>query len=491
MRRIRIIGIILIACTMFFSSGTSSMALDYGNYLNSAVEFMQDMYYQDMTDVEAFKAALRGMFGALDPYSGFYDDEETKQLNTSLEGNFVGIGATLEANDEGVIILKIYGESPAEKAGLCEGDIILGVDGKPTVGMEADSVASKIRGDEGTKVTLTIKRQSNIFDIVIVRGLVVINPVEFRFENGIAYIHIDTFNSNTSEKFNEAMAAVRRMGITKIVLDLRDNPGGFVDQAVAVARNLVPEGLITKLDFKSERLTDTSYSSTLKGSPYLVAVLTDENTASASEILAGALQDAGNGILVGKNTYGKGVVQNIFNVITPDAYAKYHEKYGIGYITDIEWMVYNGVYPTADELLGTIKITTGKYLTRNGREIQGIGLKPDIEVEDRNNPNGVDIATITDLANTAILKLNSYDNNVYQAEKILRAAGYYTGNPDRLLDKDTETAVRSYQAAQKLPVTGVIDDVTREKMNKTLDDLRTKNDPQYTEALELLNSLSK
>lgn len=492
MKRMKIISIILIICTMFLSSGTASMALDYGDYLNSTVEFMQDMYYQSMTDTESFKAALKGIFGNLDPYSGFFDDEESKQLNMSLEGNFVGIGASLEKCDEGILIIKVYEDSPAEKAGLCEGDIILGVDGVPAVGRDADIVATEIRGDAGTRVTLTIKRQSDIMDITIVRGLVVVNPVEFRFEGETAYIHIDTFNSNTAEKFGEAMDAVARMRTTKILLDLRDNPGGFVDQAVAVAKRIIPKGLITELDFKSERLTDMSYYSTLESSPYIIAVLVDENTASASEILASAIQDAGNGILVGQKTYGKGVVQNMFSVITPEAYAKYHDQYGVGYITDIEWMVYHGVFPTTDEILGTIKLTTGNYLTRNGKEIQGIGINPDIKVEDRTNPNGIDISLIDGLANnTGNLALNAYDEGVYQAERILKAAGYFTGAPDRLLDVETKTALKKFQTDEKLNASGEINSTTRDKLNELLKDLRVKNDPQYTKALDFLRSFKK
>lgn len=492
MKRLRIISIILAICVMFVSSGTASLAMDYGDYLNSSVEFMQDMYYQGMTDTEAFKAALKGIFGNLDPYSGFFDDEETKQLNISLEGNFVGIGASLEKNDEGILIIKVYESSPAEKAGLLEGDVILAVDGKFTRGREADIVAAEIRGDAGTQVTLTIKRQSEFMDVTVTRGLVVVNPVEFRFIGKTAYIHIDTFNSNTAEKFGEAMDAVARMGTTRIILDLRDNPGGFVDQAVSVAKRLIPKGLITKLDFKSERLTDMSYYSSLETSPYIIAVLVDENSASASEILASAIQDAGNGILIGQKTYGKGVVQNMFSVITPEAYIKYHDQFGVGYISDIEWMVYHGVFPTADEILGTIKITTGHYLTRNGKQIQDIGLNPDINVEDRTNPNGIDISLVDGLANnTGTLALNAYDDGVYQAERILRAAGYFAGTPDKLLDAEAQAAIKKFQADQKLGVSGEIDSTTREKLNLLLDDLRIKNDPQYTKALEFLDTFAK
>lgn len=477
---------ILILCIMLLMPLTSAMAMDYGDYLNSAVEFMQDMYYLDMDDEEALKAALKGIFGGLDPYSSFYDREESQRLTESLEGSFSGIGIAIERCPEGVRITKVYDGSPAEGAGLWEGDIILAVNGVSTYGKDADVVASEIRGEEGTTVTLTIQRQSSRMDVAIKRGIVVINPVVWRIEGDVAYIHIDTFNSNTGRKFSEAMEQIKQAGITKILLDLRDNPGGFVDEAVDVARKLVPEGLITRLDFKSERLSDTEYYSSLKNSPYLVAVLVNENTASAAEILAGAIQDSGKGVLVGQKTYGKGVVQNMFSVLTPQAYAKYSRQYGLKFITEIEWLVYQGIFLSPNEILGTISITTGHYLTRNGRQIHGVGLAPDVEAANRTLPNGIDLMLVGRLTNDKTLTLNDYGNDVDQAERILRAAGYFEGVPDKLLDEETQAAIKKFQSSEKIRVTGNIDATTRDRLNMLLDTLRTQHDPQYVKGMEVL-----
>jgi len=477
---------ILILCIMLLMPLTSAMAMDYGDYLNSAVEFMQDMYYLDMDDEEALKAALKGIFGGLDPYSSFYDREESQRLTESLEGSFSGIGIAIERCPEGVRITKVYNGSPAEGAGLWEGDIILAVNGVSTYGKDADVVASEIRGEEGTTVTLTIQRQSSRMDVAIKRGIVVINPVVWRIEGDVAYIHIDTFNSNTGRKFSEAMEQIKQAGITKILLDLRDNPGGFVDEAVDVARKLVPEGLITRLDFKSERLSDTEYYSSLKNSPYLVAVLVNENTASAAEILAGAIQDSGKGVLVGQKTYGKGVVQNMFSVLTPQAYAKYSRQYGLKFITEIEWLVYQGIFLSPNEILGTISITTGHYLTRNGRQIHGVGLAPDVEAANRTLPNGIDLMLVGRLTNDKTLTLNDYGNDVDQAERILRAAGYFEGVPDKLLDEETQAAIKKFQSSEKIRVTGNIDATTRDRLNMLLDTLRTQHDPQYVKGMEVL-----
>lgn len=479
---------ILVLCVLLLTSTIPAMGMDYGDYLNSALEFMQDMYYLDIDDEEALKAALKGMFGELDPYSGFYDNQETQMINDSLQGSFVGIGASLEKCDEGVRIVRVYEDSPAERAGLRDGDIILAVDGVSTFGKEPAAVAAEIRGEKGTTVTLTILRQSDKLDIAVQRDQVVLNPVVWRVEGDIAYIYIESFTDNAGDSFNKAMDEIARRGITKILLDLRDNPGGYVDEVVAVARRIVPEGLITKLDFKSERLTDKEYYSDLKHSPYILAVLVNENTASAAEILAGAIQDSGRGVLIGQKTYGKGVVQNMFTVLTPEAYAKYSKKYNVHYITALEWLAYQGVIPDPDDFLGTIKITTGHYLTRNGRVIHGVGLAPDIEVAGRILPNGIDLALVSPLNNTGTLTLYAYGDDVLQAEKILRAAGYFNGTPDRKMDQETQEAIRKFQAENRIPETGDIDTQTRDKLNERLDTLRTEYDLAYMRGLSLLKA---
>ena len=158
---------ILVLCIMLIVPFTAAMAMDYGDYLNSAVEFMQDMYYLDMDNEEALKAALRGIFSGLDPYSGFYNNEETQKLNESLEGSFTGIGVAIEKCPEGIRIVRVYADSPAERAGLWDGDIILAVDGVSTLGKEADAVAPEIRGPEGTTVTLTNRLLSDKMEYTI------------------------------------------------------------------------------------------------------------------------------------------------------------------------------------------------------------------------------------------------------------------------------------------------------------------------------------
>lgn len=482
-------GVISLALIIvfLFAGSMGASAQEYGPYFESMLQFVQEMYYKDLTDEEGLKAALKGMLAGLDKYSAFYDNHEMEAFNSSLNGNYVGIGAGLEKSDSHIKITKVYEGSPAEKAGILEGDLITAVNGVSVFDKDAETVATAIRGDAGTTVRITIIRENLTKEFSIVRGTVSINPVMSRIEGENAYIRIDSFGAGTAAKFNKAMDEVDKNSIRKIILDLRGNPGGYVDEATAVAEKLMPPGIITTLDYKSDVMTDQVYSSNETHPDYIVAVLVDEGSASASEILAGALEDAGNGFLIGQNTYGKGVFQNLFSVLTPEAYEKYNKLYGEKFVTEIQWLNYDGVFPKQDEILGTVKLTTGHYLTPKGRAIDSIGLKPAVALPNPTNPNNVDLSSINFLSNSEPITINIYDAEVYNIERVLKAAGYLTTTADKQFDTATQDAVKKYQANAKLPVTGTIDVNTRDQLNKTLLELRNKNDPQYTKAVEILN----
>lgn len=488
MTKIKVITSILLVIVVLFSVPFAATATEYGPYLDSMMNFMQGMYYKGLTDEEGLKAALKGMFAGLDKYSAFYDNAEMEAINRSLNGNFVGIGAALEKVDNGIKITKIYEGSPAEKAGILEGDIITAVNGSSILGKDAEAVAASIRGDAGTTVRLTIMRGTVKKEYSLVRATITISSVQYRIEGKTAYVRIDSFSQGTAAKFNEALTQINKNGIWKIILDLRGNPGGYVDEAVNVAKKILPGGMITKLDYRSEEMTDQSYYADNNNPKYFIAVLVDEDSASASEILAGALQDTGNSVLIGQKTYGKGVFQNLFSILTPEAYTKYSKQYGEQYVTDLHWMSYFGVIPTKNEILGKVKLTTGHYLTRNGRSIDGIGLIPQVVEPNAKMPNGVNLALINPITNTATMDINLYDNGVYSAERILKALGYVTA-ADKQYDAATATAVKKYQSAKRLPVTGKIDVKTRDQLNKTLLELRKINDTQYAKAAQIMSWL--
>ena len=341
---------LLICVSLIFSV---SMATDMTNQVSDFnteelvlfKELIQDLFYKEVTDKELYDAALKGMFQSLDPYSDYYNEEETEQFNIEVSGLYKGIGIKFEMYGDYPHIIKVFSNSPAQAAGLQAGDFIIEINGEDIKGWTSEKIASHIRGEAGTMVNVTVTRGDRLFAPDILREEIRAESCVFDIlNNDIAYLKIEEFNVSTSSEVASYLNSIRLTGYNKLILDLRDNTGGYVDQAVTVARNFIPSGIITTLKFKDPN-SDIVYRSALESNPYKMVVLVNELTASASEILAGALQE--NGIkLIGRPTYGKGVFQKTYNLK-------------------------NG---------GMLKITTGQYLTPSGTCIDKIGLKPDFDV---------------------------------------------------------------------------------------------------------------
>lgn len=312
-------------------------------------QMIQDLYYKEVTDEELYEAALKGMFQSLDPYSNYYNKEETTEFSTGVSGSYSGIGIKFEGYTDYMRIVKVFVNTPAYNAGILAGDYIIEVNGESIEGWSSTKVASVIRGDAGSKVDLKILRGKEILKFSVERANVQAESCEFKVygtDADIGYIKIEEFNASTSTEMSNYLHTMKVLGINKLILDLRDNPGGYVDQAVLTARNFVPEGVITTLKYKDEN-KENIYKSYLKEPYFKVVALVNGNSASSSEILAGALKDSGASVLIGTTTYGKGVFQNVYNLK-------------------------NG---------GSVKITTGSYYTPSGICIDGIGIEPNIVVE--------------------------------------------------------------------------------------------------------------
>jgi carboxyl-terminal processing protease len=338
-------------------------------------------------------------------------------------------------------------------------------------------------------VTLGILRSDlkETMSIEVIRELIKINPVTSEIRNGIGYIKLDAFNANAEEGVVKALEEMDKSSITRIVLDLRGNPGGEVEQAVAIAKNFVPKGLITRLDFKSDRVKDTEYYSNLGSLKYKLAVLVDEMSASASEIFAGAVQDTKSGTLVGTKSFGKAKVQTMTPLLTPEAYEKYEEKLNVKVVDAFELINVYRIMPLNNEILGWSKITVGTYTTPSGRMIDGIGLVPDVQVENPQPVNDIVISTIQKLPGTAKPSLNSEGYDVYNAEKLLKALGYDVDKPDTLLDEKTYKAISKFRTDNKLYPGGILDFTTQKVMNTKLEELVYKTDKQYQKAVEILS----
>lgn len=464
-------------------------AEDYSDYLDNVMDMAREHYYMDISRDELLKGALKGIFDTMDDYTTFYTSEEATSFFDTIEGNYQGIGVEIIQVPEGVMVTRVFTNSPAEGAGVFANDIIVRVDGTDVAGFSSTDVASLIKGEAGTFVELGILRGLDVVTIRVERGTVNISPVTWRVEGDIMYIRLDSFSGNSYRFFENALKEMDNRGIWKMVLDLRNNPGGEVFQAVSIARLLVREGIITTLDFKSEKQNDIQYLSYLKETKYLPAVLVNGNSASASEILASAIQESRDGFLIGTQTYGKGVVQNLYPILTPEAYKKYQLEYGQSIVNGYEWINQYGIDLNDSELIGWSKVTTGHYLTRDGNRIDGKGLVPDFPVEDYELVNGIDVQAINLLVSSGTIELNGAGNDVFSAEKILRAKGFELDNPDSVLDAQTCEFLKQFQQENDIAITGVLDDPTKQALNLELDILRKTVDKQYAKAIELLSLL--
>ncbi|WP_418790089.1 S41 family peptidase [Phosphitispora sp. TUW77] len=462
----------------------------FSEYLDSVMDLVRENYWDDTSDRQLVEGALKGIFNGLDDYSVFYTPDEAGEVFSDIQGEYFGIGVVISKVGEYVIITKVLTPSPAAAAGIITGDRIVAVDGQNINGIPLHKISALIKGDAETKVVLNIMRngQQGIMKIEAVRGPVKVNPISYEIINEIGYIKIDVFNSNTDEFLRPVMEDMENKQIKKIILDLRDNPGGEVDEVVAVGKYFVPKGLITRLDFKSEETEDKEYYSDQEKVKYKLIVLVNGMSASASEILAGAIQDTGAGVLVGTKTYGKSRVQNIIPLLSPEAFEKYKRRLKVEVIDGFELISRYNVMPSEEEIIGWVKLTTGEYYTPDGRAIDGIGLTPDIVVEDLVPLNGISVYSVSPLAQKTKPSLDTEGFDVFNAEQILQMLNYDIEGPDMKFDEKTFRAVSTFQKDKGLYSYGVLDFTTQNALNRELERLILETDKQYAKALELLEN---
>lgn len=339
------------------ASGTSARSVE--KKLDVIDDLIGEYYlYEDDIDGDALVEGLySGYTEALgDPYTEYYDEEETKALFESTSGEFTGIGVTMSQGTDGTItVTNIYKDSPADKAGLQVNDVLLEVDGKNIQGEDLNTVVSYVKGEKGTEVTLTVLRDGEEVEATAVRDTIEVQTVEYRMmDDQIGYISVSEFDDVTYDQFKTALDDLEGQKMQALVIDLRNNPGGNVETVTDMLKLLLPEGPIISIKDKkgnTEEMTCDGENEFTKP----LAVLVNGYSASASEIFSGAVQDYGTGTIVGTTTYGKGVVQQLISL-------------GDG---------------------TCLKVTIAEYYTPSGRSINGVGVTPDVEVEyqyDQNNP---------------------------------------------------------------------------------------------------------
>lgn len=310
-----------------------------------------DLYYNDDCDEDDIRNAIYAgtLEGLGDPYSVYYTADEYKDMQISTSGKYYGIGAALgqDAKTKEVTISKVYEGTPAEEAGLRDGDQIVKVNDTVSTSEELSDLVQKIRGEEGTTVHLKIYRASTkkTFEVDVERKNVELPSITSKMlDGGIGYIQISEFQSKTEEQFKSALADLKKQGMKSLIVDVRSNPGGLITAAANILDQILPKGTVVYTEDKYGKRED--YTSDSKCLKCPIAVLVNENSASASEIFAGAIKDYNYGTLIGTKTFGKGIVQTVFPLEDGDA----------------------------------VKITTAKYYTPKGNYIHGVGIEPDINL---------------------------------------------------------------------------------------------------------------
>ncbi len=324
--------------------------IDYTLFWNVWSYISDEYVKQPVSETDAFYGSLKGMVASLgDPYSMFLDPSETKEFNFEISGRFEGIGAEIGTKDGKIVIIAPVPSSPAEKAGLKAGDIVLQIDETDTAGLTVDQAVALIRGEKGSTVKLTIERTGTAepLTLTITRDTIITSSVTSKMLDGnIAYISLADFSQDTASEFSKAVNGLLLQEPKGLVLDLRNNPGGYLDQAVAVAGEFINNDTVVIEQFSNgqKRVHKSDGQSRLKD--LSTVVLIDGGSASAAEILAGALQDYKVATLVGEQTFGKGSVQD---------YTEFDDG-------------------------SSLKITVAEWLTPQGRSINKTGISPDITV---------------------------------------------------------------------------------------------------------------
>ncbi|HTC18200.1 MAG TPA: S41 family peptidase [Stellaceae bacterium] len=344
------------------------------NLFGEVFNVVRTNYVEPVTDQKLVEGAIKGMLASLDPHSSYMDAKEYGEMQVVTKGEFGGLGMQVTMENGLVKVISPIDDTPAAKAGIQSGDLILAIDDAPVTDMTLSEAVDKLRGPVGTQVKLTMRRQGvDPFEMKLTRGDIKVDPVKFHVQDGdIGYIRVSSFSERTDSAVQQAIKAIKAQTGDKlagIVLDLRNNPGGLLDQAIAVSNDFLDKGEIVSIKGRQAK-DNRSYEAQpdrdlARGLP--IVVLINGGSASASEIVAGALQDLHRAVLLGTRSFGKGSVQTVLPV---------------------------------KESGGAIRLTTARYYTPSGRSIQAKGIDPDVVVE----PAKIEQLAVGDTLHEADLK---------------------------------------------------------------------------------------
>ena len=412
----------------------------------------QNYLDKNITNEQLIQGALKGMAESVgDPYTTYLVNDETAQLDETVNGAFGGIGAELKSDQSRVVISTTMEGSPSQQVGLQADDVITKVNGEDMTGKTISEVVKKVRGEVGTDVVLTIERAGTSLEVKLTRASIAINTVKAELDKedaSIGHVRITSFAKNTAEELEKAVKDLTEKGAKSFVFDVRYNPGGLLDQAYKVANMFLKDGepIVQVEDrFGEKKIYKASSSIGEFKITHPYVLLVNEGSASASEILAAAIKEGAGGQIVGTKTYGKGTVQSVVD-ITDNSELKY---------------------------------TNAKWLTPKGNWIHKEGVTPTKEV------NLPDYAFLKIIDARETLKVGSVSQNVLSAETILKGLGYSV-TVDGYFDEGTKEAVKAYQQKEGLTATGEVDEETAQKLMNSVRELIQQNDTQYQTAKELL-----
>jgi len=354
----------LMACALsqFVTHGAKAEGSEVFSQLNrfgEAYGLVQADYVEAPEDRDLVEGAISGMLSSLDPHSSYFDPEVFAEMQVKTDGQYGGVGLVIGSDDGVITIINPIDGTPADKAGLKSGDVILGIDGQSITDMQVDDVEDKLRGDPGSKVTLNVQRKGadKGEDVVLTRAVVSVEAVSWKRKNDVGYIRIPAFNDQTNDGVKKAVAELSKEigpGIKGYIIDLRDNGGGVLDAAISVSDDFLETGEIVSTrgrDSSDVERYNAHPGDIAEGKP--IIVLINGGTASASEIVAGALKDHKRATIVGMTSFGKGSVQTII--------------------------------PLDGGQAGALHLTTARYYTPSGQSIQATGIIPDVAVEEGPN----------------------------------------------------------------------------------------------------------
>lgn len=428
---------LFIAVLMVLFSFTSAWASEIDDdkfsedveFMKKVIYFVIDNYQYEVSQEDILNGLYDGFFGVLDDYSTYYTPKEYQAMLDDTAGEFSGIGIQImDINGQVVVVTPLPG-SPAIEAGIKAGDIIKYVDGYDITGVTSSQASLLIRGEEGRPVKIGVLRGKENIDFDLIRRAIVTSNVEGKIlDDNIGYLKVTSFSDNTAELVEEELSNFDNNKVEKIVIDLRNNGGGTLQSSVDLLNLFVTEGPLVYVEYASGK--EDIYESTLKEQKYEIAVLINEGSASATEIFAGAVKYKNQGTIVGKNSYGKGIVQSLFPLID-----------GSG-----------------------VKFTTAEYFSVDKIPVHKIGITPDIVVENEK----LDISKYPKFNEENKAQLGSVSLDVLAAEMILEELGYEINKPDGVYDEISFDQVIKFQEDSLLHPYGVIDFTTQDALYKAL-----------------------